>query len=198
VSIDPGTHEVTASAPGYQRWSSTFTIAAGEKKTVSVPELEKETGSQPVAPVVATSQPAEAEPAATRPYGAATPESDLLAEPSDSNVAGWVVAGAGVAAIGVGSYFGIRTFQKRAASDKECEDDDNCTGKGVRLNNQAYTSAWISNIGFGVGLIGVGVGAYLLMSDAGDEAVAGAARPPVTVGGHLGPGSASLEVRGAW
>jgi len=34
----------------------------------------------------------------------------------------------------------------------------------VTWNDQADTAAWISNIGFGLGIAGVGVGTYLLLS----------------------------------
>jgi hypothetical protein len=41
MPIDPGEHELTASAPGYTDWSSKLTIAPAAKSAVDIPELEK-------------------------------------------------------------------------------------------------------------------------------------------------------------
>jgi tetratricopeptide (TPR) repeat protein len=40
VSIDPGAHELRATAPGRKPWSLALTIAIGEKRTVTIPALE--------------------------------------------------------------------------------------------------------------------------------------------------------------
>lgn len=199
VSVDPGTHEVSASAPGYEPWSTTVTIEVGKKLTVTVPRLSKEQGapreaaSASAQPTAAPSQPTPA--SSARPAPQTSPKDSA----DDGTTAGWLLAGAGVAALGVGSYFGIRTFQKRSESDGECSSDTTCSNKGVRLNNEAYTSAWLSNIGFGVGLIGVGVGAYLLMSDdTGNEADVARAEHTPTLDAQVLPGGARLELNGAW
>lgn len=41
LPIDPGSHAVVVSAPGYQAFEDTFAIAEGEHHTVAIPQLEK-------------------------------------------------------------------------------------------------------------------------------------------------------------
>lgn len=41
VPVDPGSHEVVVSAPGYLPFESTFAIAEGEHHNVAIPRLEK-------------------------------------------------------------------------------------------------------------------------------------------------------------
>ncbi|MFN0246604.1 MAG: PEGA domain-containing protein [Kofleriaceae bacterium] len=41
LAVDPGTHDVVVTAPGYQPQETTFAIAEGEHHTVAIPRLEK-------------------------------------------------------------------------------------------------------------------------------------------------------------
>jgi hypothetical protein len=63
----------------------------------------------------------------------------------------------------VGTYFGFHALAKRADSDNACP-NNRCTAAGVSLNDEAKTSAWVANIALGAGLVGVGIGAYLLLT----------------------------------
>jgi hypothetical protein len=47
VPIDPGTHQVRASAPGYRAWTGTLEIAEGEQKTFDIPALTEEPKPSP-------------------------------------------------------------------------------------------------------------------------------------------------------
>jgi hypothetical protein len=76
------------------------------------------------------------------------------------------LGGAGVAALGVGSAFGVLALSKRSDSNKDCQ--PGCTPQGVNLNNQAITDAWVSDFGIGLGVVGIVAGAYLLLTSHGD------------------------------
>ena len=42
VPVDPGSHKVTVSAPGYRPWATTVEMKEGEQRTLEIPELEAE------------------------------------------------------------------------------------------------------------------------------------------------------------
>jgi hypothetical protein len=67
----------------------------------------------------------------------------------------------------------------------------------VELSNQANSSAWVANIGIGVGLIGVIAGTYLVLSaPSSPKASASSARAWVRVAAN--PSGGELRVEGAW
>jgi hypothetical protein len=69
----------------------------------------------------------------------------------------------GIAAIGVGSYFGIRAIQKRDESGALCP-AERCSEEGARLSGEAVRDANYANVGIGLGLASAGVGTYLVLS----------------------------------
>jgi len=186
LAVDPGNHELLAEAPGYEPWKTSFTSTQGEEQKVSVPALER----SPEAP---------AEPAA--PAATTATEKDVVpTKGSAKHTIGWVAVGTGVAALGVGSYFGVRSLSKRKESDKYCPTDTTCTDEGVALNNQAQTAAWLCNIGVGLGIAGVGIGTYLLLQDDGPPKSARAFSGPrsVAVTTRVLPGGAGVSVDGSF
>jgi hypothetical protein len=81
---------------------------------------------------------------------------------------GIVVGATGVVAVSVGAYFGLRALSKRNERDSACASVSGgfCAGDpGVQsLHDDARRSALLADIGFGVGVVALGVGAYLLVS----------------------------------
>jgi hypothetical protein len=197
VPIDPGAHELTAQAPGRQPWSQKLEIARSEQKTVPVPLLEPSAApAPPPAPVA----PVQVEPAAPAPAPVPPGRDEGPRKGAGTNaILGWVTGGVGVAALGVGTYFGIQTFSKRSQSDKECPTDTTCTDRGAELNDDAWTSAWLADVAIGLGVVGVGVGAYLVLTDSGSETKAQASnerRGELMV--RAGPTPHGGDVRLSW
>ena len=100
---------------------------------------------------------------------AATPEPPPSNSSGAGRVVGLVVGGVGLVGIGVGSYFGVRAYQK----NKDAKDKYDCSGNtcpnpngaaGVALTDSALDKARISNIAFaaGGGLLVAGVLIYAL------------------------------------
>ena len=189
LSLDPGSHQVTAAAPGKKGWTTTFSIAVAEKRSLAVPALEAEAAG-PAQPPAAPTKPGE--PRAATPAPAEHAKS--------GSAAGWIVGGAGIVGVGVGSYFGLQAFAKRKDSNKLCPTDTTCQGDGAKYNTQAYTAAWISDIGFGVGIVGLGVGTYLLLSGGSSEEAprASGAGTKLTADVAALPGGGAMSVRGVW
>jgi serine/threonine-protein kinase len=108
----------------------------------------------------------------------------------------WLAGGIGLAAIGVGTYFGVRAISKRSSSDEHCH-GSLCDPEGVDLNNQAKSSANVSNVAFGVGIVGLGVATWLLLSGHSQPKPAATSRS-VRVLPVPGPRGAAILVQTAW
>ena len=93
------------------------------------------------------------------PLEAATSE-----RPADAGRAiGFVVGGAGIAALGVGAFFGVRAITLAGDVRSRCPSSP-CTDAGaVGVNDEARTSAWISDVALGFGVLGVALGTYLVV-----------------------------------
>jgi hypothetical protein len=122
---------------------------------------------------------------------------DAPAEPPASRgarTAGFVVGGVGVVGLGLGAFFGLKTFSDKKDSDPHCVGTE-CDQQGLDLRDRAKSASTISNIAFAAGLAGVAVGTYLVFFTG-----AGGAKPGsgVALGSRVGAGTAGLELRGAW
>lgn len=181
VPVDPGAEiEIAASAEGYKTWRTTVRVAAAEQKTLVVPKLEK-LPAPPPAPKAAST---EGKPAGDR---------------KTERLIAYVAGGVGLVGVGVGSYFGLRALSKKNAAEERC-DGSLCSEQGLDLNEEADRAATISNIGFGVGLVGLGVGTYFFLVSQPSSKEQG---PPAKTSGvrlapSIGPRSSGILMTGRW
>lgn len=187
IPLDPGTHEVSASAPGRESWTQSFELTSdGQTRPIAVPELAKVSEEPPVPvahppPVVAPDK-RDRSPKERPERSVAPPISALVA------------AGVGVIGFGVGTYFGLKALDEKGKSDDRCEGDA-CDPTGLEYNEDAQRDAWISNAGIGVGVIATGLAAYFWLS-ASPKSEGSNAGPRVGVGMHRGRGT--LGMRGTF
>ncbi len=193
VPVDPGDHTIEATAPGMLPWETTVAVDVGENRTVVVPMLEEKP------PPPSPSPP----PPELKPEIEAEPEGTL-----SRRTTAHVVGGAGLAAVGVGAFFGLRAMGKSSESDDHCR-DTLCDQRGLDLNDEANSAARVSNIAFGLGLVGVGVGGYLLWTgerddDEGSPEQNGGETSPDAPSSRVeltpvaGRGQAAIFVQGTW
>jgi hypothetical protein len=114
--------------------------------------------------------------------------------PGGSKTAGLVVGAFGVAGLGVGAFFGLKTFSTKSDSDAHCR-GTLCDQTGLDLRDKASTYATISDVAFGAGVVALGVGTYLVLSNRSHTEKGGAA---LTLGSSLAAGRAGLDLRGNW
>jgi hypothetical protein len=161
IPVDPGTHTVRAEAPGKASWSANVTIgAAATKPTVELAPL----ADAPVAPPALPAPPAPV----LAPSPSATPivASDGGVRRGADRTAAFVVGGLGVTGLVVGSVFGITALQLNASSKRNCDaPQGSAAACGSDLDGQhASIDANVSNVAFGVGIVGLGVAAYVLLT----------------------------------
>jgi len=146
LPIDAGEHTILASGRGRRAWSGTFTIAANATAKVEIPVLES-----------AASGAGSAELPAPAPAPSETRTSPL------ARTVPFVLAGVGVLGLGVGSYFGLRTFSLKSDADAEC-DGQTCTTRGLELDHRASDAAAVSTVAFSVGVLAVGAAVVLWLT----------------------------------
>lgn len=177
--VDPGEHEIEASAPGYKTWKSKVTV--GKQKdnaSIQIPELEK---GADAAPVAAPPPAAPGEPPPDKGAGAAA-GAGVTADPSkggsSAKTFGYVLTGIGAVGLIAGGYFGYAASKQ--ASDAENDDtlcpDKKCTSAGRDEIDSAKGKALISTIGIGVGVAALGAGIVLLATAPSNREAAASAR----------------------
>ncbi len=183
VPVDPGiTLTISASAEGHRSWRTEVSVSPAEQKTLIVPRLEKSPPRPPEAPT-------------------AKPGPDTGGEQRDgsSRIAAYIAGGVGVVAIGVGTYFGVRALSKKNSAEKHCN-GSLCNQEGLDLNDDAGQAATVSNIGFGVGILAIGVGTYFFLT----SEPAPAEKPPaaksagVRLVPSIGARTSGILVTGRW
>ena len=158
VPLDPGSYVVTASAPGYRAWKTTVDVAEAESKIVQVPELEPEAAPLPL-PLC---------PYRLRPPSLRSRRS-LRRRPrsppaTGGHALGWIIGGTGVAALAVGAGFGLASLSSYHDANALCPSHQECFNDALSARSSATSKAWISNVAFGVGVVGVGIGAWILLT----------------------------------
>lgn len=144
VPIDPGDHALEARAPGRSTWTTRVRINEGpSERTVIVPPLAAD--------------------AETSARTAALPSAEPPPSDGAHRAIGWVAIGVGAAALGAGTFFGVRTLSEKSTVDEHCI-GSRCDDVGLRANESAHDSATLSTIGFVVGGAAVVTGVVLLLT----------------------------------
>lgn len=148
--VDPGVHQLEAGAPGKKTWSTSVEIAPGpHQERVIVPALED----------------APPEPQTPPPAQPVTP-AETASDGRTQRTVGWVLLGAGGAAIVTGGVFALLARSDDSDAEAECRPDRQnlCNPAGVDLGNSAETKATLAGVSAGVGLAAVGAGITLLLT----------------------------------
>jgi hypothetical protein len=144
VSVDPGAHRIVAHVGG-QQFEKDVTVAEGQTRTV---KLVPPPGLLQHKPAGTTTGPSETPP---------------VPPPQKHSVVPWIVGGVGVASlITSGVFFGLRA---KAESDLNsgCRGDV-CPERLHGTENSGKTDSVVADVTLGVGLVGVGVAAVMLLT----------------------------------
>jgi hypothetical protein len=149
--VDIGKRRVAAVAPDRAEWSQT--VAVDDDK------LRLDVRIPPLAPAPAPS----AKPAATVDLA----QADRLMAHSSQRVVGLAAGGIGVASLVTGAVFGFLALG--ASNDARCAapclpGQSGTYDAAESAYHRGSAFAWVSNVAIGAGLIGIAVGAYLVLT----------------------------------
>lgn len=187
IPLDPGSHELVASAAGRETWKHSFELAKdGEIQPISVPELTLAPEEPPpvAAPLPKLEKPKEQQ-----------PETDRKPTSAGPPLSTWVAGSVAVVGFGIGTWFGLRALDEKSKSDDRCKGDA-CSPDGLEYNEDAQRDAWISNAGIGVGVVATGLAAYFWLS--ADPHSEDTARRAPRVGIGMRRGGGTLGMRGTF
>lgn len=145
--IDPGTHELSVTAPGYRPDNRRVTLAASQHVDVEV-VLTREAASS-IAPSSEERQ------GSTVPHHAEEPSAS-----SSSQSWGWMAIGTGGTALGVSVIAGVIALQKKSSLDAVCTPA--CPPSSADDLSAFRTNRTWSYVGLGLGVTSLAVGGYLL------------------------------------
>lgn len=172
LPVDPGRHEVVVQASGHSDRHYAVDLAERERLT-----LELELG------------PARAVTAPAPPIRSPSPEK---AEPKPGpNTLAYVAGGVGVLGVGVGAITGLMAIGKSGTVEDHCDlETRTCaTEEAIDAASAGSSLATISTVSFVVGGLGLGAGAYLILTS-GDDG------PTTTAVARATPGGAAFEIAG--
>ncbi len=157
IPTDPGTHQVTASAPRKQSWSATVEVPVeGQTVTLTIPPLEDSGDS------AAKTDSADQKPGHAPPPGPILPRAAESSPPlGTQHVLALVAGGLGLVGVGVGSVYGAISLSKSNEADKYCDGSGCRSHKGVDLRDDALSAGNVSTVAFIVGAVGLAGGAAL-------------------------------------
>jgi hypothetical protein len=149
LPVDPGEHVFVFSG-GEKRRALNVAFAEGATQEVALASLD-DGSSATVGP---------------RDGGSSGPVTSPPAEEPSSGTrrtVGFVVGGVGIAGLAVGTLFGVKALGSKSDVDAGCV-DARCTQAGLDAAGDARSAATLSTIGFGVGIVGLAVGTYLVLT----------------------------------
>jgi hypothetical protein len=200
--VDPGQHQLAASAPGWKARPVTVTLKDAERQTATL-KLEVDESTQPVAapvgPVEATA--AAPPPAASAPTAVDNTERDAAPASGSSGmrVGSYVAFGASAVGIGLGSVFLMGSISNRKDADDAakklearcgdlCSADDPEAKKVTQLDDDAASAQTLAIVGYALGGAGIATGITLLILSGEKEAPKSAHIEP-----FFGIGSAGIR-----
>jgi len=170
--VDPGEHEIVASAPGYEPWTGTIVVLEGKAQSIAIPDLtpakpepdgDKDLVEPDLSPDGDGTGPG---PTGPGPEGKGGGSRKLI---------GMVTAGGGLLLIGAGLYFGSSASGSYSDAKDACGGDLICDNpddlaRSKALVDDARSAATTSTILTGVGAAALVGGVILwLTAPSGDE-----------------------------
>lgn len=165
IPVDPGKHVLVVEAAGLPNRRYEVMIEEGKRQTLRV-----EPGVLPKPVVIKEEAP----------------------HSKGKFIAGFIVGGVGVAGIMGGAITGAMALKNHSAAEKACPSHDGCSDEILTLARQGETLSTVSTAAFAVGVVGLGIGLPLVLTNSR------AFQKAPTVGFAVSPYGATVGVSGAF
>jgi hypothetical protein len=173
LPMDPGKHSFVVDAQGYDSATLDVELTEGQQQSLEI-------APGPLKPVTQTL------PTTSSPL--APESSNERRRGHDTRVLGFIVGGVGVAGLGVGLTTGLMALGKKSTADSQCSDElKHCTAAGRDAASSGRTLAVVSTVGWIAGALGVGAGAYFIIT-------ASPRSGQTALSTDVGPGGAALRL----
>jgi hypothetical protein len=179
LPVDPGSHQISASAPGKRPWQASLNIRVGpSQEAITIQAL--------------ADAPDSGEPA-NGPVPPPPPRAEGGSSGNTQRVVAYGLGGLGIVAVGVGTAFGLTAISKNNESnDKGCFGNQ-CTAPGASLRKDARSAGTLSTVAFAVGGAALAGGIALFFTAPSSEHDNRASARVV-----LGPGGGALAIGSTW
>ncbi len=190
LRVEAGSVDIEVRAPGYEAARRLTTVEPGGTGHESIHLVPLAMpASEPPAPSAAAAPPAPTA-APTLPSPEPPPHRDAALRN-----ASFVWLGAGVVALGLGTYFGVRTLSTKSDRDSVCP-SPTCGFNGFELDHEARALALDSTAWFTAGVVAAAVGVTLFwVSRSGTHPAQSAV---VRLGPFVGADRAGAQFGGSW
>ncbi|HWP09571.1 MAG TPA: hypothetical protein VNN72_27710 [Polyangiaceae bacterium] len=186
VPLDPGEHQLEATAPGKKPWTAKVTIGAErDTQTVTVPVLDVDEQA------VAGAAPLGGSPADTPAEQTGASKGPPL------RTIGLIVGGVGIVGLGVGGVFALQanSANKESKEDGHCDAQNQCDTVGGEKRDDAKSAASVATVMFITGGVLTAAGVTLFLVGSPKRKSSGALVQATPV---LGRNDAGLVVRGSF
>ena len=180
LPVDPGPHQIAASAPGKRPWQASLAIKLGPSEESVV-----------VQPLADAPKEAGADAGSSSPTLA---ESDRPAPGRTQRLIAYGLGGLGVVGVAVGTAFGLTAISKNDESNAKGCFGDECIASAATLRKDARSAGTLSTVAFAVGGAALAGGAVLFFTAPSSKTPAQRASARLS----LGPGAATLAIGSAW
>lgn len=189
LPIDPGKHTLAATAPGKAAWSTVIDVPPTRADLdVPIPELAEASAPAPT-PIAAPVPSAPAVPPAVVSAPKPRPVEALPPERDGARVLMYGSFSVGAAGVLLGAITGVVTLTRAGNLRDKCT-NDRCTVAQTDELSSVNALANVSNVGFLVGAVGVGVGVGALLWSRTPEPATKTAR---SITPTFGPGTLGLR-----
>lgn len=168
LPVDPGERKVVVRTKDGREAAQFIRVAEGESKSVTL---------EVPAAAPAKDAPKDAPPTAT--------ERRETPKKGGAPTAAWVVGGVGVAGFVVSGVTGAMVFGKKGTMSDHCV-DGRCDRQGKEAADSAKSLATVSTVAFAVGVVGVGVSAWMFSSAKKEDPAVAVGVTPLPRGAALG------------
>lgn len=182
VPVDPGPHDVSASAPGKRSWNGTVVAPEGPANVAVVLPVLEDTPAEPAAAVPPVAVSPAHPPTSDKPRG----------DGSTQRVVGYVLGGVGIVGVAVGGVFGLSAISQFNESNEQGCTGNQCTEEAAEIRRDAQSAGTISTVAFVVGGAALAGGAVILLTAPRGQSGGASARLRVT------PQGGNLELGATW